>query len=849
MGRYAVKRALIIFLFAGTVQAQWVDTTANRLWRAGVIYVDWPDLNFITTVNRPYGYLVTDYDSALNSTTGAWYDTTLPTAHPENIRIRGSSREYWREITGGKMDISFTMVNAKDSTAQYQRPTWFRYSQNRDNYLLGGFPNSEYTREALQGMFTLGRLQSLTDYDVYIIVCPGGGFTNATAGCVTTQWGLTRTVTGPGDQDSYTKFNLGRIDHELGHAILGLTDYRAGFPYGQLGGFDLMGFGNFNTDATSAADTAYARWTAIMNPHHRAHFGWISPVDILTGQLGFQVEQGRYYRIKTANGNWIYLEKRRNSTSTRDVLPFRPNNNNVLIWWASGTSDVVERPCGDPPSYSDSMAVKHAFQAISGSAHNFYNGADTNIYFPRSGLASQDYHFTSLPPTLTDAGDLNTGISFKGIRRTSDLIATIDSLKLYPSATTLAPTNVGSSSAKLNATVFWNLETTTITFYWGANEDNNQFNDPVVWDSAVVANWRQNGNKDTTVTGLISSQWYTTYVKAASALGSSTGGRRVFRTGAFVPGDPVAVTLQATDVTHNSATLKGSVNPNGLSTVTRFRWGTWPSFSDTASVAGSPFLDSVVINVSHGIGGLAANTLYMFQLFATNDSGASFGSILTFTTDPQPPQPPSIVTLAPTGVATTSATLRGTASANGISTTATFLFRRTSSPAYTDTFSAAQNPITGDGVAVSYAIGGTLSPGTSYSYRARAQSTGGTALGLEVQFTTLPGKPAIISQSAIGVGHDRATFTSTFTDSGGTITAYRYVRGTVLGTFTDTTTVTDPYATTTATQAGLQPQTKYYWRAEAVNAIGTGFRGTDSLTTTAVPPPATITGNTIITKD
>lgn len=95
--------------------------------------------------------------------------------------------------------------------------------------------------------------------------------------------------------------------------------------------------------------------------------------------------------------------------------------------------------------------------------------------------------------------------------------------------------------------------------------------------------------------------------------------------------------------------------------------------------------------------------------------------------------PPSATTSAASSVTPTTATLNGTVSANGASTTVEFEYG-TSSGNYTSTATAAQSPVTGQSVAVSAAI--TL-PGVTTYYRVQATNSAGTTFGSEKTVTTL----------------------------------------------------------------------------------------------------------------
>ena len=93
---------------------------------------------------------------------------------------------------------------------------------------------------------------------------------------------------------------------------------------------------------------------------------------------------------------------------------------------------------------------------------------------------------------------------------------------------------------------------------------------------------------------------------------------------------PSVSTLAAANVADTTATLNGSVNPNGLDTKTYFEYGPTVSYgSKTAEVSvGS---GASTIETAKAISGLSANTTYHYRIVATNASGTSQGSDRTFT--------------------------------------------------------------------------------------------------------------------------------------------------------------------------------------------------------------------------
>jgi len=94
---------------------------------------------------------------------------------------------------------------------------------------------------------------------------------------------------------------------------------------------------------------------------------------------------------------------------------------------------------------------------------------------------------------------------------------------------------------------------------------------------------------------------------------------------------PLAVTHKASGVKSSSATLHGSVNPEGLKTTYFFQFGTSKAYGRKSPKhvlsAGSKFR-----SVSALVKGLMPSTLYHFRVVAMNASGHAVGKDMTFRT-------------------------------------------------------------------------------------------------------------------------------------------------------------------------------------------------------------------------
>src|SRR2546423_10604027 len=120
---------------------------------------------------------------------------------------------------------------------------------------------------------------------------------------------------------------------------------------------------------------------------------------------------------------------------------------------------------------------------------------------------------------------------------------------------------------------------------------------------------------------------------------------------------PVAVTGAVTTFGETSATVSGTVNPNGQATTWYFDYGTSTSYGakTPATSAGSGTTNA---NVSATISGLTPGTTYHYRFVATNATGTSDGADGVFTTSGSPVPP--AVTGAASNLSATSATLDGT---------------------------------------------------------------------------------------------------------------------------------------------------------------------------------------------
>ena len=195
------------------------------------------------------------------------------------------------------------------------------------------------------------------------------------------------------------------------------------------------------------------------------------------------------------------------------------------------------------------------------------------------------------------------------------------------------------------------------------------------------------------------------------------------------PPTPIVTTDPAAFIASFSATLKGSLNPDGLSTTFHFQYGTTTSYGLTT--APQTQIGDTSRPVSANIISLAANSTYHFRIVASNTAGTTFGNDTTFTTLPLTGFP-IVATNPATNVTASSARLNGTLDPHGLSTTVYFQYGTTNSygsrtPNHIKTGNDYQNVFAG--------ISG-LSAGTTFHFRIVATNTVGTRYGTDRTLTT-----------------------------------------------------------------------------------------------------------------
>jgi len=231
----------------------------------------------------------------------------------------------------------------------------------------------------------------------------------------------------------------------------------------------------------------------------------------------------------------------------------------------------------------------------------------------------------------------------------------------------------------------------------------------------------------------------TTYhfrIVATNADGTTVGSDQTFTT---PPAVKDVTTGAASNVQRTSATLNGSLDPNGIDATYRFQWGTDTSYGHTAPVPDTDAGSGVgAVAASTDLTGLQPSTVYHFRLLATSSlvgAGTTVGLDQHFLTAPAVT---ALATLAATNLQPYSATLNGTLNPAGQPLTDCH-FEYGTDATYGHSAPCEPGPAAiGSGAAaleVHAAIGG-LSEGLTYFFRLVATDAEGTTDGALTLLTT-----------------------------------------------------------------------------------------------------------------
>lgn len=328
-----------------------------------------------------------------------------------------------------------------------------------------------------------------------------------------------------------------------------------------------------------------------------------------------------------------------------------------------------------------------------------------------------------------------------------------------PSVYTSSTSNINQTSATLKGSADPNGNNANAWFEWGISETG------LTHETA-----HQNmGNGDSSIdylaglSGLAANTVYYYRAIANNGCGTSYGSTKSFntnQTSQTVLNPPSVYTGYASDVTQNSATIRGAVNPKGLSATSWFEWGAAADGLTHETPHQDAGNGNISIDYLSGLSGLAANTVYYYRAVAQNENGLARGSTRSFTTKTEGTTNgggggggggggsclPIVTTNPASFITKDSASLRALINPQGRSTSGWFEYGQS----YALTLRTTTTHVgSGNSNTDLLRYLPNLQPNTTYYFRAIAENNCGKAQGSILSFTTEMGiQPAVIPTPA-----------------------------------------------------------------------------------------------------
>ncbi|MBQ1191840.1 MAG: fibronectin type III domain-containing protein, partial [Bacteroidales bacterium] len=361
------------------------------------------------------------------------------------------------------------------------------------------------------------------------------------------------------------------------------------------------------------------------------------------------------YLLQDAEGNpltgiirvGLYVGKTLDNNSDNNVYI---DNLSIHISGQEPGEDPEPQPCDAPTA----LAASNITQTT---ADITWNGTATSYEFKLNGGTAEALTATTKSLTGLTANTQYT-VEVRAVceDQTSDWVTTTFTTLVEqgeevvaPTVTTLAATAITHESAVLNGTITAGSETISAQGF--------------MYKATAAADWTTVNATGTTIsatlTALTAETEYTFKAFATTASGTVEGEAMSFTTTAapVVIVAPEVVTLAASEITHESATLNGTITA-GSEEITAQGF----MYKATAD-ADWTTVNATGETISATLTALTAETEYTFKAFATTASGTVEGTAMTFTTTAAPIVAPTVVTLAATEITNATAKLNGTVTA------------------------------------------------------------------------------------------------------------------------------------------------------------------------------------------
>lgn len=399
---------------------------------------------------------------------------------------------------------------------------------------------------------------------------------------------------------------IGVICHEFGH-VLGApdyydTNYSTGGQFDGTGYWDMMAAGSWNNNGVTPA-------------HHNAYtkvkvYGWAtatvlsSAADITVNPV---IGNQSFYQINSTTSGEYWIMENRQQTGFDAYIP----GHGLMIYHVHSTVASASSSNNINATYPQKMypvcANATTNPGTTASTYGTINGA--GCPFPGSGAKTSFTDATT--PNMKSWAGANTAKPITNIAENStSKVITFSFMGgsgggTAPTATTVAASAIGTTSATLNGQVNANNATTTVSFEWGTTTSLG--NTLTASPSSVTGTTATNVTGS--LTGLTANTTYYYRVKAVNASGTTTGSTMSFTTQA----NQTSLTLPVTE-NFASSTLPANWSTQNTGTSITERW----TVSNTANAGGAAYeMKCTYQNVNPGTSRLitpAVNTVGVSQV-------------------------------------------------------------------------------------------------------------------------------------------------------------------------------------------------------------------------------------------
>jgi uncharacterized protein (TIGR02145 family) len=328
------------------------------------------------------------------------------------------------------------------------------------------------------------------------------------------------------------------------------------------------------------------------------------------------------------------------------------------------------------------------------------------------------------------------------------------------------------------------------------------------------------------------------YIKAYCSRGKVTvyGSEINFITASAALADLTTVAI--TGITKTGAVSGGDISSQGGTPISA-RGVCWSAAVNPTTDASKTINGTGTGIFSSNISGLTAGTKYYVRAYATNAGGTAYGNEIYFTTTPDVPTPPIVLTTAVTLVTVSSSASGGNVTNDGGApvTSRGVCWSTSINPDING-----NKTIDGNGTGSYTSNISGLTGNTTYYIRAYAINSAGTAYGNELSFKTGAILPTVTTAAVTSITALTASSGGDVTSDGGSSVTERGIcwsiaqNPTIASSHTNEGNGTGPFLSSIT---GLTPGTTYYIRAYATSSLGTAYGNELSFKASPVIPSVT----------